>query len=52
MIQFCLRCPWSECINCLGARNAYGWAVRNWFEYEAGAEPFNNLSKPFDPEEE
>lgn len=27
-IRMCLSCPWPECINCLGANNLYGWAVR------------------------
>lgn len=31
MIDMCLECPWDECINCLEARNEYGWAVRFYF---------------------
>lgn len=33
MIEMCLDCPWDECIDCLGAKNAYGYAIRLWFEY-------------------
>ena len=33
MIDMCLDCPWDECIDCLGAKNAYGYAIRFWFSY-------------------
>ena len=33
MIEMCLDCPWDECIDCLGAKNAYGYAIRFWFAY-------------------
>lgn len=28
MIQYCLRCPWDKCWNCLGQKSSYSYALR------------------------
>ena len=28
MIEYCLRCPWTKCWNCLGLHNAYSVGLR------------------------
>ena len=39
MIEMCLNCPWDECIDCLGAKNRYGYAIRLWFELHMEYDP-------------
>ena len=28
MKEFCLRCPWDECWDCLGRQTAVSWAIK------------------------